>query len=170
MPCYSEFPAQPIHRAEFCDVLHYSGWRTNASEIGIVSSSHRPEPPSGGATTQNLPVEPAPAPGRLASENGESHRLGDERGRPISFTFDDRSIHAYEGETVAVALMASGYRVLRTTTRRGDPRGLFCNMGVCHECLLEIDGQPGQRACRQLAAEGMVVHSCVGGNPDQAQS
>ena len=63
------------------------------------------------------------------------------------------------GETVAAALWAAGERAVRTTQRNGDPRGIFCNMGVCFDCLVEIDGQPNQRACRVTVTEGMSVRS-----------
>ena len=79
------------------------------------------------------------------------------RGRIVSFTCDGQEISAYEGETVAAALMAHGQRVLRTTSRESQPRGVFCNMGICFDCLVEIDGRPNLRACQCLVSEGMRV-------------
>ncbi len=60
-------------------------------------------------------------------------RIGDPgfRGRRVRLTFDGDPIDAYEGETIAAALLAAGHRVWRTTGGRGEPRGLFCNMGIC---------------------------------------
>lgn len=60
--------------------------------------------------------------------------------------FDGRSIASRPGQTVAAALTAAGIRAWRTT-RHGAPRGLFCGMGVCQDCLVTIDGRPNQRAC-----------------------
>ncbi len=60
--------------------------------------------------------------------------------------FDGRQIAAHPGQTVAAALAAAGIRAFRTT-RHGAPRGLFCGMGVCHDCLVTIDCRPNQRAC-----------------------
>jgi thioredoxin reductase len=64
----------------------------------------------------------------------------------ITLWFNGQPIAARAGESVAAALTAAGLRTLRTT-RSGQPRGLFCGMGVCQECLVEIDGRPNQRAC-----------------------
>lgn len=77
--------------------------------------------------------------------------------RTLAFTFEDRDYQACEGETIAVALLAAGQDVLRTTERRGEPRGLFCNMGVCFECLVEVDGYANQRACQTVVGAGMRV-------------
>ena len=63
---------------------------------------------------------------------------------------------AIEGETVAAALTAAGITALRHT-RNGDPRGVFCGMGVCFECLVTVDGRPGQRACMTPLRDGMQV-------------
>jgi NADPH-dependent 2,4-dienoyl-CoA reductase/sulfur reductase-like enzyme len=64
----------------------------------------------------------------------------------IVFEFDGERLEGRRGETLAAALTAAGIRDLRST-RRGDPRGLFCGMGVCQECLVEVDGVSNQRAC-----------------------
>jgi NADPH-dependent 2,4-dienoyl-CoA reductase/sulfur reductase-like enzyme len=60
--------------------------------------------------------------------------------------FDGQPIASRPGQTVAAALTAAGVRVWRTT-RHGAPRGLFCGMGVCQDCLVTIDGRSNQRAC-----------------------
>ncbi len=67
-------------------------------------------------------------------------------GEAITITFDGHPLAARRGETLAATLAAAGVTTLRTT-RRGAPRGLFCGMGVCQDCLVEIDGRPNQRAC-----------------------
>ena len=63
---------------------------------------------------------------------------------------------AIEGETVAAALAAVGITALRHA-RNGEARGLFCGMGVCFECLVTVDGRPGQRACMTKVGDGMQV-------------
>ena len=60
--------------------------------------------------------------------------------------FDGHPVASRAGQTVAAALTAAGIRTWRTT-RKGAPRGLFCGMGVCQDCLVTIDGRPNQRAC-----------------------
>ena len=89
-------------------------------------------------------------------------KAGVERGRPLSFLFDGQQIAAFEGETVAAALLAAGHRVLRTTAVTGTPRGIFCGMGVCFDCLVVIDGVPSRRACVTFVTEGMRVETQVG--------
>jgi NADPH-dependent 2,4-dienoyl-CoA reductase/sulfur reductase-like enzyme len=73
-----------------------------------------------------------------------------------SFRFEGRGIPIRHGATVAAALVAAGELSLRET-RQGDHRGVFCGMGVCQECLVSIDGRPGQRACMTAADPGMAV-------------
>jgi hypothetical protein len=76
-----------------------------------------------------------------------------ERGEPFEFLADGEPVSAYPGETVAAALLAAGRRRTRATTRCGEPRGLYCGMGVCFECIMVVDGRRtsapvGHRRCR----------------------
>ncbi len=64
----------------------------------------------------------------------------------VDIDFEGRRIVGRRGESLAAALMAAGERELRIA-RDGRRRGIFCGMGVCQECLVEIDGRPGERAC-----------------------
>lgn len=73
-----------------------------------------------------------------------------------SISFEGREIPIKEGATIAAALLAAGEPRLRETRDR-DRRGVFCGMGVCGECLVVVDGQPGQRACMTPARAGMSV-------------
>ncbi len=86
-------------------------------------------------------------------------------GIPVPFTFDGRPLAGFEGETLAAALTAAGILGLRRT-RDGAPRGVFCGMGICFECVVDVDGRPGQRACLTKLAAGMKVrHQPHGGHP-----
>ena len=76
-------------------------------------------------------------------------------GPAFQFAFNDHVIDAYDGETIAAALIAAGEWTFRTT-REGDGRGPFCGMGVCGECLVSVDGAP-RRACFEKAAPGLRV-------------
>ncbi len=76
--------------------------------------------------------------------------------QPIAFTVDGETCSAYPGDTIAGALYAIGKRTWRRS-RSGEPRGLFCGMGVCFDCLVTVDGQPDQRACQTLVRAGMAV-------------
>ncbi|KES06094.1 proline dehydrogenase [Streptomyces toyocaensis] len=69
-------------------------------------------------------------------------------GKPLAFV---------EGQSVAAALVATG-RVSWRATRAGHrPRGVFCGIGVCFDCLVTVDGVGGQRACLVTARDGMTV-------------
>lgn len=90
------------------------------------------------------------APVRLPSAHGL------ERGARVSLTLDGRTVTAYEGETVAALLLAEGHVATRTTPG-GSPRGVYCGMGVCFDCLVVVDGVPNTRACVTWVHEGMDV-------------
>jgi predicted molibdopterin-dependent oxidoreductase YjgC len=72
-------------------------------------------------------------------------------------TFAGRPIPFEPGQTVAAALIAAGIRSWRTTRRDALPRGLFCGIGACYDCLVTINGTPAQRACLASAQDGDVI-------------
>lgn len=75
----------------------------------------------------------------------------------FTIQFDESPVAAAPGQTVAAALWAAGVRTWRTSRDGGAPRGLFCGIGACFECLATIDDLPNQRACLVPARPGMVV-------------
>ncbi|MBV8393758.1 MAG: (2Fe-2S)-binding protein, partial [Alphaproteobacteria bacterium] len=77
---------------------------------------------------------------------------------PVTITFDGREIEALPGETIAAALGAAHILKVRLA-RSGAPRGPFCGMGVCFDCLVTVDGRPSQRACLTKVEAGMEVCS-----------
>ncbi len=79
-------------------------------------------------------------------------------GRRVRLSFDGHEIEAIEGETIAAALTAAGIRTLRLA-RSGSPRGQWCGMGACFECVVTVDGRPEQRACLAKVADSMDVRS-----------
>ena len=76
-------------------------------------------------------------------------------------TLDGRAVTAYEGETVAAVLLAEGHVATRTTPG-GSPRGVYCGMGVCFDCLVVVDGVPIARACVTWVRDGMTVERQAG--------
>jgi NADH dehydrogenase/NADH:ubiquinone oxidoreductase subunit G len=72
-------------------------------------------------------------------------------------TFDGREIPFEPGQSVAAALIAAGIRSWRSTRHESAPRGLFCGIGACYDCLVTINGQPPQRACLVPARDGDVI-------------
>jgi len=86
---------------------------------------------------------------------------GLERGARVVVTLDGRPVIAYEGESVAALLLAEGITATRVT-RDGEPRGVYCGMGVCFDCLVVVDGVPNTRACVTWVRDGMNVDRQVG--------
>jgi len=82
---------------------------------------------------------------------------GLDRGAAFTFDYEGEAVAAYPGETIAAALLAAGRRTMRVTAKRSMPRGLYCGMGVCWECLVVVDGLAAQRACATEARPGMRV-------------
>ena len=78
-------------------------------------------------------------------------------GEKLTLTFEGDDVPACAGESVAVALFASGERVLSRSIKYHRPRGFFCLAGHCGACLMRIDGKPNVRACKTPAREGMRV-------------
>lgn len=72
--------------------------------------------------------------------------------------FNGKRLTARRGESVAACLTAAGVQGFRTTAL-GAERGMFCGMGVCQECLVEIDGKPNQRACMTKIDGPMTIRS-----------
>ena len=64
---------------------------------------------------------------------------------------------ARSGDTVAAALLAAGVGRFGDRPATGAPRGPWCMMGVCFDCLLEIDGVASRQACQTTVVEGMRV-------------
>jgi NADH dehydrogenase/NADH:ubiquinone oxidoreductase subunit G len=79
--------------------------------------------------------------------------------QPLTVEVDGELVAAYAGESVATVLLALGQQVFRHTERKHAPRGLYCGMGVCFDCLVTIDGIENVRACMTPVAEGMVIET-----------
>lgn len=73
-----------------------------------------------------------------------------------TFHFEGQDITAQEGQSLAAALTQAGHRAFRETAKDAQ-RGIFCGMGICQDCLVNIDGNPNQRACMTPVREGMSV-------------
>lgn len=85
-----------------------------------------------------------------------------ERGKRITLKVDGEDVAAFEGEPIAAALIASGRRVFRYTAKRREPRGVFCALGRCTDCVMIVNGQPNVRTCVTPARDGMVIQTQVG--------
>ena len=79
----------------------------------------------------------------------------------MTILLDGEPAEAYEGETVAAVLLAQG-RIATRRTPGGEPRGIFCGMGVCFDCLMIVDGVPNTRACMTWVREGLEARQQEG--------
>jgi predicted molibdopterin-dependent oxidoreductase YjgC len=92
-------------------------------------------------------------------------RLAEPGGAAVTLSFEGAALSARAGETVAAALLAAGLFSNRDTPVSSAPRGPFCMMGACYDCLVEIDGEPNRQACMTEVAEGMQVRRMQGACP-----
>ena len=77
--------------------------------------------------------------------------------RPVEVTINGKAVQCREGDSVAAALIAAGYSDCRETAVKEVPRGPFCMMGVCYDCLVMIDGRPNQQGCMTTVHQGMNI-------------
>ncbi|HET7899788.1 MAG TPA: (2Fe-2S)-binding protein [Candidatus Nanopelagicales bacterium] len=70
---------------------------------------------------------------------------------------DGAAVAAQDGDSVAAVLVRDGRAAWRRTRHGDRPRGLFCGMGACQDCLVVVDGVASVRACVAPATPGMVV-------------
>ena len=83
-----------------------------------------------------------------------------ERGASFTIQVDGESVSAYHGETLATVLLAAGKLVIRETFKSQSPRGYYCGMGICNECLVELEAGTKVRSCQTLAEPAMKIRTC----------
>jgi hypothetical protein len=85
-------------------------------------------------------------------------RLRPDAGEPtIAVDVEGRVVHVLPGATAAAAVLAAGLRSIRETPVGGSERGPYCLIGVCFDCLAEIDGVPNRQSCMVEARPGMRI-------------
>ena len=85
-------------------------------------------------------------------------------------TVDGVPVPLEPGRTVAAVLLASGKDSWRDTRRNGRPRGVFCGIGVCFDCLVVVNGVPDVRACQRMAEPGDEIRTQYGAElPEQTR-
>ncbi|MGW2094989.1 (2Fe-2S)-binding protein [Promicromonospora sukumoe] len=77
--------------------------------------------------------------------------------RPLTVWVDGEAVTGTAGQTIAGVLLGAGRRQWRTTHQDGAPRGVFCGIGVCFDCVVEVNGLRDVRACLRRAQDGDVV-------------
>ena len=81
------------------------------------------------------------------------------RGKEIRITVNGKKIIAYDEEPIAAAILAAGIKVFRRTPKLKRPRGVFCAIGRCTDCVMTVDGVPSVRTCITPAKAGMIITS-----------
>lgn len=108
-----------------------------------------PDRPAGRASSDgDAPSRTAPSPAALVGARPDP---------AFALTFDGRRLTALPGQSIAAALWAAGILSWRTTRAQGEPRGAFCGIGACYDCLATVNGRPNQRACLVAARPGDVI-------------
>lgn len=89
--------------------------------------------------------------------------LGDDKQScDATIYIDGKMIPAKSGEPIAAALLASGIKNFRLTPKTGSPRGIYCGIGRCTDCIMIVDGQPNVRTCVTPVRDGMIVEKQIG--------
>ncbi len=88
--------------------------------------------------------------------------MQNENKKIVTFRYNGKEMHGYEGEPIAAALKANGVMVHRYTMKQHKPRGIFCAIGRCTDCVMVVDGEPNVRTCMTPLAEGMDVRTQYG--------
>jgi len=85
-----------------------------------------------------------------------------ERSCSVTLQFEGETLTVPAGVTVAAALLLQGVAPFRTTPVTSAPRAPYCMMGVCFECLVEVDGKPSRQACLTTVRDGMLIKRQLG--------
>ncbi len=86
----------------------------------------------------------------------------DPRSEDITIMVDGVKYQAKAGEMIAAALLANGIRIHRYTAREHRPRGIFCGIGQCTDCVMTVNGKPNVRTCVTPVEDGMVIETQQG--------
>lgn len=77
----------------------------------------------------------------------------------VNITVDGRPLRVKADSMIAAALIAEGIRINRYTRKEHKPRGIFCGIGQCTDCVMVVNGQPNVRTCITKVKEGMVIET-----------
>lgn len=83
-------------------------------------------------------------------------------GQTVTFSFEGQAVAARVDDTIASALINAGIKAFRRTHRAREPRGVFCGIGRCTDCVMIVDGRPNVRTCVTPVREGMLVSRQIG--------
>ena len=89
-------------------------------------------------------------------------RIDNHEAPAVRLELDGEAVEARQGDMLSAVLLSHPNGYCRTTAVTGAKRAPYCLMGVCFDCLIEVDGQPNQQACMIPAREGMRVKRMTG--------
>jgi predicted molibdopterin-dependent oxidoreductase YjgC len=89
-------------------------------------------------------------------------RLPESEHPSIEVTIDGQSFTGCPGDTVAAMLMVTGHAACRRSVVSGEARGPYCMMGICFECLVNIDGVANRQSCLVQIENGMRIETGAG--------
>ena len=90
-----------------------------------------------------------------------------QKGKTVTFTLDGKEMQGCEGEPIAAALRVAGVMTHRYTKKRHEPRGVFCAIGRCTDCVMVVNGKPNIRTCITPLEEGMDVRTQYGASAEK---
>lgn len=86
--------------------------------------------------------------------------LGDvEKTEEVTILLDGEPIQVEKGQMIAAALMEKGIRINRYTRKNHSPRGIFCGIGQCTDCVMVVNGKRNVRTCITPVEEGMIIET-----------
>ena len=77
----------------------------------------------------------------------------------VEFSYDGKKMIAFKGDSIASALIANGILKFRNTTKRGDPRGYFCGIGLCTDCMMKVNSIKNVRTCITEIEDNMIIQT-----------
>ncbi len=80
--------------------------------------------------------------------------IGAAAGVGFQVAVDGVECQAYDGDSLAAVMVRAGRLSWRTTRDGARPRGLFCGIGVCQDCLVVVNDVASVRACLDPARPG----------------
>ena len=92
------------------------------------------------------------------------------KGKKVTFTYNGKELEGYEDEPIAATLKATGIEIHRYTRKNHEPRGVYCAIGRCTDCVMIVDGVPNIRTCMTPLKEGMVIETQYGLGTKEAES
>ncbi|MFZ5967944.1 MAG: (2Fe-2S)-binding protein [Bacillota bacterium] len=85
-----------------------------------------------------------------------------EEKREVHIMVDGKAYTALEGEMIAAALLANHIKTFRYTKHQHKPRGIYCGIGRCTDCIMTVDGVPNVRTCVTPVRDGMIIETQEG--------